>query len=127
MSKPADRKFRPGRAGALVAVVALAVAPGCHSAHNFKERVQGAVAHLVGSNYDDPLAESKLQEAENLSHAEIITLRLLAHGSADELALPVEHIERLSSLGFVIRKRGQRYSLTDRGAETLSRHLTLVR
>jgi hypothetical protein len=65
-----------------------------------------------------------LQDAETLSHAEIITLRLLAHGSADELALPVEHIERLSSLGFVIRKRGQRYALTDRGAETLSKHLT---
>ncbi|MBN9122153.1 MAG: tetratricopeptide repeat protein [Planctomycetes bacterium] len=66
MAKPADRRFRPGRAGALVAVVALAVAPGCHSARSFKERVHGAVAPLVGSNYDDPLAESKLKEAENL-------------------------------------------------------------
>lgn len=66
MAKPADRRFRPGRAGALVAVVALAVAPGCHSARNFKERVQNAVSPLVGANYDDPMAESKLQEAEAL-------------------------------------------------------------
>lgn len=65
-----------------------------------------------------------MPDAENLSYAEMITLRLLAHGSADELALPAEHIERLSSLGFVIRKRGQRYSLTDRGAEALSKRLT---
>ena len=70
MSKPADRKFRPGRAGALVAVVALVVAPGCHSARSFKERVHVAVAPLVGANYDDPLAESKLQEAEDLFKAE---------------------------------------------------------
>ena len=66
MAKPADRRFRPGRAGALVAVVALVVAPGCHTARSFKERVQVAVAPLVGSNYDDPMAESKLQEAEAL-------------------------------------------------------------
>jgi outer membrane protein assembly factor BamD (BamD/ComL family) len=70
MSKPADRMFRPGRAGALVAVVALAVAPGCHSARNFKERVNFAVAPLVGANYDDPLVESKLQEAEDLFTAQ---------------------------------------------------------
>lgn len=69
MPKPADRKFRPGRAGALVAVVALVVAPGCHSARSFKERVHGAVAPLVGANYDDPLAESKLEDAEQMFKA----------------------------------------------------------
>lgn len=69
MAKPADRKFRPGRAGALVAVVALVVAPGCHSARNFKERARVALAPLVGSNYDDPMAEAKLQEAEELFNA----------------------------------------------------------
>ncbi len=66
MAKPADRRFRPGRAGALVAVAALVFAPGCHSARSFKERVTVATAQLVGSNYDDPLAESRLQEAEGL-------------------------------------------------------------
>ena len=66
MAKPADKRFRPGRAAALAAVVALVVAPGCHTARSFKERVNGAVAPLIGSNYDDPMAESKLQEAEAL-------------------------------------------------------------
>jgi tetratricopeptide (TPR) repeat protein len=69
MAKPADRRFRPGRAGALVAVVALVVAPGCHTARSFKERARGAIAPLVGSNYDDPMAEEKLKEAQALFEA----------------------------------------------------------
>jgi tetratricopeptide (TPR) repeat protein len=66
MSKPAAERFRHRRAAALAAVVVLAVVPGCHTARSFKDRVHGAVAPLVGANYDDPLADSKLQEAENL-------------------------------------------------------------
>ena len=66
MSKPAANRFRPSRATVLVAVVALAAAPGCHTARSFKERVNGAVAPLISSAYDDPLAESKMQEAEAL-------------------------------------------------------------
>jgi outer membrane protein assembly factor BamD (BamD/ComL family) len=66
MVKPADRRFRPGRAWALVAVVALVAAPGCHTARSFKERANTATGKLFGSNYDDPLAEEKLQKAEEL-------------------------------------------------------------
>lgn len=66
MLTPAARSFRPRRAAALVAVVALAVAPGCHSARSFKERVTVVGAQLINSSYDDPRAESRLQEAETL-------------------------------------------------------------
>jgi outer membrane protein assembly factor BamD (BamD/ComL family) len=66
MAKSTDRKFRPHRAWALVAVVALAVAPGCHTARNFQERLSTSTAKLLGTNFDDPTAEAKLQEAEDL-------------------------------------------------------------
>jgi outer membrane protein assembly factor BamD (BamD/ComL family) len=67
MANPADRKFGRRRAWALAAAVALlTVAPGCHSARSFKERTQVATSKLLGSRYDDPLAESKLQTAEEL-------------------------------------------------------------
>jgi outer membrane protein assembly factor BamD (BamD/ComL family) len=69
MAKPADRRFRPGRAGVLVAAVALAVAPGCQACRSFKERVTVSTAKLLGSNYDDPLAESRIQEAKALYEA----------------------------------------------------------
>src|SRR5688572_29733541 len=65
MRKPADRRFRPGRAWALLAVVALlAGASGCHTARSFKDRASTAVGKLTGSNFDDPAAEAKLQTAE---------------------------------------------------------------
>jgi outer membrane protein assembly factor BamD (BamD/ComL family) len=67
MAKPTDRKFGRRHAWALVATVALlAVAPGCNTARNFKERATAATGKLLGSNFDDPLAESKLQQAEEL-------------------------------------------------------------
>ena len=47
MSKPADRKFPPGRACALVAVAALAVTSGCTSARDFKERLTTATGKLI--------------------------------------------------------------------------------
>jgi TolA-binding protein len=65
MAKPADRKFGRGRAWALAAAVALlAVAPGCNATRDFRHRAGTATAKLFRSNYDDPLAESKLQQAE---------------------------------------------------------------
>src|SRR5688500_9112261 len=67
MANPADRKFGRRRAWALAAAVALlTVAPGCHTARSFKDRTQVATAKILGSRYDDPLAESKLQKAEEL-------------------------------------------------------------
>lgn len=69
MPKPADRTFRPGRTGVLVAalaLLALLVAPGCHTARSFKERAGTAIAQAVGSHYDDPHAEEKLAAAERL-------------------------------------------------------------
>lgn len=66
MPKPADRTYRPGRTGALVAALAVLVAPGCHTARNFKERVTTATAQFLGSHYDDPNAEAKLAAAEQL-------------------------------------------------------------
>ena len=71
MAMPADRRFRPGRAWALAAAVALLlVAPGCHTARSFKERATSSTARLFGSNYDDPMAESKLKQAEELFTAQ---------------------------------------------------------
>jgi outer membrane protein assembly factor BamD (BamD/ComL family) len=72
MSKPAARRFPPRRAWALVAAVGLAhlaVAPGCNTARSFKERFSAATGKLTGANYDDPLAETKLQDAEELFNA----------------------------------------------------------
>jgi outer membrane protein assembly factor BamD (BamD/ComL family) len=68
MAKPADRRFRPGRAQALVAAVALLLvaAPGCHTARSFKERMSAAGGKLFGTNFDDPLADTKLQQAEEM-------------------------------------------------------------
>lgn len=67
MSKPAAKRFRLRRAlTAAAAAVALAAGPGCHSARTFKERVRSSVAPLIHSNYDDPLADSRMQEAEGL-------------------------------------------------------------
>ncbi len=65
MAKPEQRKFRPGRALALVGV-ALLLAPGCHTARSFKERITTSTARLLGSNHDDPQAEAKLEAAERL-------------------------------------------------------------
>jgi outer membrane protein assembly factor BamD (BamD/ComL family) len=64
MRKPADGRFRPGRAWALVAVALLAGASGCHTARNFKERASSSIGRFTGSNFDDPQAEAKLQQAE---------------------------------------------------------------
>lgn len=66
MAKAADRRFAPGRAWALVAVAALVAAPGCHTARSFKERANAATGKFFGTNFDDPQAEAKLQEAEQL-------------------------------------------------------------
>jgi tetratricopeptide (TPR) repeat protein len=66
MAKPADRRFRSGRAWALAAVALLLAAPGCNATRSFKERARVASGKLFKSNYDDPLAESKLAEAEQL-------------------------------------------------------------
>jgi outer membrane protein assembly factor BamD (BamD/ComL family) len=66
MSKPADRRVPPGRAWALLTALALVAATGCHSARSFKERMSTMTGKLTGSNFDDPLAETKLQEAEDL-------------------------------------------------------------
>src|SRR5262245_268193 len=65
MVKPGDRKFRSGRALALVAV-ALLLAPGCHTARSFKERMNTSVAVLFNERYDDPMAEAKMAKAEEL-------------------------------------------------------------
>ena len=65
MSKPAARRFPPDRAWALAAAVALlAMSPGCNSVRSFKERVGSATGRLTGSNFDDPMADAKLKEAE---------------------------------------------------------------
>ena len=70
MAKPADNRFRRGRAWALSAAAALlALASGCHSMRTFKERFTTSTARLVGTNYDDPMAEAKLQEATELFNA----------------------------------------------------------
>ena len=69
MAKPADRRFRSGRAWALAAVALLLAAPGCNATRGFKERARVATGKLFRSNYDDPPAESKLGEAEQLSTA----------------------------------------------------------
>jgi outer membrane protein assembly factor BamD (BamD/ComL family) len=68
MSKPADRSFPLARAWAPVALAGLVLAaqPGCTAARNFSERAASSVGRITGSNYDDPVAESKLQEAEEL-------------------------------------------------------------
>ncbi|QJX00273.1 tetratricopeptide repeat protein [Frigoriglobus tundricola] len=67
MAKPADRRFRPGRARALVAAVALLLlANGCQTARNFKERVRETSGKVFGVNYDDPMAEDKLKQAEEM-------------------------------------------------------------
>ncbi len=66
MLRPANRTFRPGRTGVLVAAIALLVAPGCHTARSFKDRVTTATAQFVGSQYDDQRAEEKLAAAERL-------------------------------------------------------------
>lgn len=64
MRKPADRTFRPGRTGVLVAGLALLIGSGCHTARSFKERVGTATAQFLGSHYDDPKAQEKLGAAE---------------------------------------------------------------
>src|SRR5262245_1769435 len=70
MAKPAGRKFGRGLAWTLVAAVALlVVGPGCHTARNFKERAAAVSGKLLGSNFDDPMAEAKLQQAEELYNA----------------------------------------------------------
>jgi TolA-binding protein len=75
MPKPADTRVRPHRAWAptlragAVALLALACASGCNAVRNFKERVTTATGKLTGSNFDDPVAETKLQEAEDLYKA----------------------------------------------------------
>jgi TolA-binding protein len=67
MGKPADRKFERRRAWALAAAAALlAVGPGCNATRSFKQRAGVAANKLLRSNYDDPLAETKLQQAEEL-------------------------------------------------------------
>jgi outer membrane protein assembly factor BamD (BamD/ComL family) len=64
MSKPADRRFPLCRVGALVTIVALlALGSGCNSARSFKERLSATTGKLTGGNYDDPIAETKLQDA----------------------------------------------------------------
>lgn len=65
MRKPADRTFRPGRTAVLIAALAL-LAPGCHTARSFKERVSAAAAPILSSSYNDPKAEEKLAAAEQL-------------------------------------------------------------
>lgn len=70
MPMPADRRVRPNRAWALVGVVALlAVVSGCHSARSFKERVNASTGKVFGANFEDPLAEEKLRQAEELFEA----------------------------------------------------------
>ncbi len=66
MSSPTDRTFRPGRTGVLVAALALLIAPGCHTARGFKDRVTTATAQFVGSSYDDAHANEKMAAAERL-------------------------------------------------------------
>ena len=66
MAKPADRMFRPGRAKALAAAVALLLLPaasGCQSARSFKERVKETSGKVFGVNYDDPMADAKMSQA----------------------------------------------------------------
>ncbi len=70
MANSTNRKFRRGRAAALIAaVVLLVVAPGCNSFRTFRDRANTSVAKLIGTNYDDPEAEAKLQQAEELYQA----------------------------------------------------------
>ena len=65
MRKPADSTFRPGRTAVLIAALAL-LAPACHTARSFKERVTSAAAPILSSSYNDPKAEEKLAAAEQL-------------------------------------------------------------
>ena len=54
----------------LVGIVALlAVASGCHTMRTFKERVGVQTSKLLGTNFDDPLADEKLRQAEELYNA----------------------------------------------------------
>ncbi len=69
MLRPADRTFRRGRTGVLVAAAVLLFAPGCKTARSFSERASNATAQFLGSAYDDPHAESKLATAEQLYEA----------------------------------------------------------
>ncbi|HEY1186811.1 MAG TPA: tetratricopeptide repeat protein [Gemmata sp.] len=66
MPMPANRTFRPGRAGVLVAALALLFAPGCNTARSFKQRVTSSTAQLLGSHYDDPRAAERLAAAEQM-------------------------------------------------------------
>jgi outer membrane protein assembly factor BamD (BamD/ComL family) len=47
-------------------VVFMAMAPGCNTARSFKERLSTATGRLTGSNFEDPMAETKMQNAEEL-------------------------------------------------------------
>jgi outer membrane protein assembly factor BamD (BamD/ComL family) len=87
MAKPADRRFGRGRAVAVAAAVALlAVAPGCNATRSFKERAGVATAKLFRSNYDDPLAESKLQQAEEQFRQATDTFRALGNTDGSSAA-----------------------------------------
>ncbi len=71
MAKPADRMFGRRHRWALAAAVALlAAASGCNASRQFKHRASMAFNKVLRSNYDDPMAESKLQEAEELFTAQ---------------------------------------------------------
>lgn len=95
MAKPADRKFGRRRAWALAAAVALlAVAPGCNASRNFKERAGTATAKLFRSNYDDPLAESKLQQAEDQFKQATDTLHSLTNNDGNSAEGAAAHFVR---------------------------------
>jgi outer membrane protein assembly factor BamD (BamD/ComL family) len=55
------------RRRAIVALAALAaLAPGCKTWHDFKERATSVRATILDSSYEDPKAEQKLAEAQEL-------------------------------------------------------------
>lgn len=63
MAEPAERTFRPGRA-LVAAAVACALSAGCQNIHALKTKLNPA--RFVSSAYDDPHAEEKLAQADQL-------------------------------------------------------------
>jgi TolA-binding protein len=64
MAEPAERTFRPGRALLAAAVTAALAAPGCQSVQTMRANFHpGKWLH---NSYDDPRAEEKLVQAEQL-------------------------------------------------------------
>ena len=64
MDEPRTGLSRPCRRAIALVMACAAFAPGCHSAKSFKEKV--SQVRIFSSSYEDPLADSKLAQAEQL-------------------------------------------------------------